>query len=147
MQIKIFTIPALWGEQMTEEMNTFLRSKKVLQVESHFSMEPGGAYWSFCIKFADNLAISEREKPKVDYRKELDEASFARFSRLREIRKRLSGEENLPAYAIFTDEEMAELAKMEVITEASMRTVKGIGDKKMEKFARHFFTKPIDEKG
>jgi len=147
MQIKIFSIPALGGEALNEEMNSFLRSKKVLQVEGQLAQESGGAYWSFCIKYVDSLAVAEREKPRVDYRTVLDEAAFARFSKLREIRKGIAGAENLPAYAIFSDEELAELAKMKTITEGSMRTVKGIGDKKMEKYARHFLTTQSDEKG
>ena len=31
MQIKVFTIPVLGGERANEELNTFLRSKRVLQ--------------------------------------------------------------------------------------------------------------------
>ena len=147
MQIKIFSIPTMGGEALNEEMNSFLRSKKVLQVEGQLAQESGGAYWSFYVKYVDSLAVAEREKPKVDYRTVLDEATFARFSKLREIRKGLSGTENVPAYTIFSDEELAELAKMEVVTESSMRMVKGIGDKKMEKYARYFLTAASDEKG
>lgn len=147
MQIKIFSIPAHGGEALSEEMNGFLRGKKILGVESHFANEPGGSYWSFCIKYVDSLLAAERDKPKVDYQKVLDAATFARFSALRAIRKRVAGEENVASFIIFTDEELAELAKMETITEAAMRGVKGIGDKKMEKYARHFLTKPSDEKG
>ena len=33
MQIKVFTIPVLGGERANEELNTFLRSKRVLQEE------------------------------------------------------------------------------------------------------------------
>ena len=35
MQIKIFTIPIMGGELLVEEMNVFLRSKKVLQLKEH----------------------------------------------------------------------------------------------------------------
>lgn len=64
----------------------------------------------------------------------MDEASFRRFTEMRQIRKQLAQEEGIPAYAIFTDEEMAELAKLEKRTSANMRKLKGIGPKKMEKF-------------
>lgn len=146
MQIKLFSIPAHGGEALNEEMNSFLRSKKILGVESHFANEPSGSYWSFCVRYVENIVAAERDKPRVDYREVLGEAAFARFAALRAIRKRIAGEENLPAYIIFTDEELAELAKMETITEAAMRGVKGIGDKKMEKYAQRFLTKPADEK-
>ncbi len=34
MQIQIFTIPIIGGEQINDEMNRFLRTHKVLQTES-----------------------------------------------------------------------------------------------------------------
>ena len=37
MQIKIFMIPAFDGSHLNEEMNLFLRSKKVLEVEKNYS--------------------------------------------------------------------------------------------------------------
>ena len=40
----------------------------------------------------------------------------------------------------FTDEELAGLAKLDTITQKGMLLVKGIGDKKVERFAKHFIT-------
>ena len=49
---------------------------------------------------------------------------------------------------VFTNEELAELAKIEGLTEAKMKSVKGIGQKKVEKYGHHFLPKsPQDEKG
>ena len=53
MQIKIFNIPIPGGEVMTEEMNSFLRSRRVLQTESHIVNNGQGSFWSFCIKYLD----------------------------------------------------------------------------------------------
>lgn len=144
MQIKIFTIPILGGEALNEEMNVFLRTKKVLQTEHQLVSHALGVFWCFCVKFIDEQV--EGKPQKVDYMKVLDEVTFKRFSRLREIRKQLSTAEGIPAYAIFTDEELAELAKIEDLTPASMRSVKGIGEKKVEKYGQHFIAKPAHEK-
>jgi len=43
---------------------------------------------------------------------------------------------------VFTDEELAELAKLEEITVKSMLGIKGIGEKKAERFAHYFMAKP-----
>ena len=88
--------------------------------------------------------MSNTEKPKVDYAKVLDEAIFKRFSKMREIRKRLATEESLPAYAIFTDEELSNMAKIEDLSLAKMKTIKGIGEKKVEKYGLHFIAKQDD---
>lgn len=138
MQIKIFNIPIPGSEQMNEEMNTFLRSKKVLSVEQQVVQSPNGAFWCFCIRYVEGTVPS----PKKDYKEILDEVSFQRFSKMREIRKSLSLKEGIPAYAIFTDEEMSELAKIEELTLASMKSIKGIGEKKAEKYGLHFISKP-----
>ena len=140
MQIKIFNIPIPGGEAMTEEMNIFLRSSRVLQTESHIVNNGQGSFWSFCIKYlaASSSTGGSTKRKKVDYKEVLDEISFQRFARMREIRKVLAKDEGIPAYAIFTDEELAGLAKIENLTPAEMQTVKGIGDKKVAKYSSHF---------
>lgn len=132
MQIRIFTIPIPGGEALTEEMNVFLRSRKVLEVTEQVI----GNHWCFRVKYLDDHALNDRQK--IDYREVLDPASFQRFSRLREIRKQLALSESVPPYVIFSDAELAELAKMEQLSLASMRRVKGIGEKKIEKYGIKF---------
>jgi superfamily II DNA helicase RecQ len=141
MQIKTFTIPAFGGELLTEEMNVFLRTKKVLLVENQLISQPNGAFWCFCIRYVDDVVMAERDKPKVDYRLILDEATFKTFSDLRVIRKQISITESIPAFAIFTDEELSGIAKLETVNAISLKTIKGIGEKKVEKYGHHFFSK------
>jgi superfamily II DNA helicase RecQ len=147
MQIRIFTIPIMGGEQLVEEMNVFLRSKKVLQLKEHLvNHDTEGVHWCYSVRYVDDVSAAEREKVKVDYREILNEAAFKRFSSLREIRKKVAQDDAVPAYAVFTDGELAELAKMESITLESIKTLKGVGEKKIEKYGHHFITKPSDEK-
>ena len=48
MQIKIFTIPIMGGEMLTDEMNVFLRSKKILQVKEHLvNHDSEGVFWCY----------------------------------------------------------------------------------------------------
>ncbi len=44
MQIKIYTIPMPGGEALTEDMNLFLRSKKVLDMTEHILNSERGAH-------------------------------------------------------------------------------------------------------
>ena len=53
-------------------------------------------------------------RPKIDYKNVLDEDSFARFSIIREIRLDIARTNDVPAYAVFSDREMAELAKVRI---------------------------------
>lgn len=145
MQVKIYTIPIIGGESINEEMNVFLRSKKILQVENHIVTSGQNSFWSFCIRYIEDTTINEREKQKVDYRQVLDEPTFHKFSRLREIRKQLAQDDAVPAYAVFTDEELSNIAKLETITLAGMKKIKGIGEKKIEKYGHHFVKMTTDE--
>jgi len=146
MQIKLFTIPIGDSGAAVEEMNRFLRGNKILEVENHLISNANGAYWCFCVRYIERTFISgSATKAKVDYKQVLDEATFQKFSKLREIRKKVAADEGIPAFAIFTDEELAGLAKLETITEQTMLSVKGIGDKKVERYAKHFITKPTKD--
>lgn len=146
MQIKFFTIPIMGGEALAEELNIFLRSKKILQVEQQLVNEGQGSTWCFCIRYVEDNA-PDKNREKVDFKEILNPADFERFSALREIRKKIAMEEDIPAFSVFSNWELVELAKMKEITSAGMKKVKGIGEKKVEKYGKYFLTKPeADEK-
>jgi len=138
MQIKLFTIPV--GDSGTEqEMNTFLKAHKVLEIEQKLISNDNGAAWCFCVRYLEQAVhVASESRAKVDYRQVLDEPTSQKFSHLREIRKKVAATEGLSAFIVFTDEELAELAKLEEITIKSMLGIKGIGEKKVERFAHYF---------
>ena len=139
MQFKIFTIPIADDGTATEEMNKFLRSHKVLGVETHCNTSTqGDSGWHFCVKYLANAQPDEKPQivSKVDYKEVLDEKTFAVFSNLREIRKKIAEENAMPVYAIFTNEELAGVASLDEITADTIKKVKGIGDKKAERFGK-----------
>ena len=57
------------------------------------------------------------------------------------MRKAIADEEAVPAYAIFTDAELAELAKQKELSLTVIQAVPGIGKKKVEKYG----SRMIDE--
>ena len=143
MQFKIFTIPVTDDGTAIEEMNRFLRSHKVLESEQQLVSTKSGAHWHFCIKY---LANAQPDKPqpdnkpqntsKIDYREVLDEKTFAIFSILREIRKKIAEEDGMPVYAVFTNEELASIAALDDILPETIKKIKGIGNKKTERFGK-----------
>ena len=101
----------------------------------------------FIIRYIDDVELAERERGgRVDYRELLDEASFKRFSALRQIRKKVAQDDAVPPYAVFTDQELAELARIELLSPEAMKKIKGIGEKKIEKYGQFFVNLPKDEK-
>jgi len=151
MQIKLFTIPINDTGAFTEELNRFLRANKILEVENHLISNKNGAIWCFCVKFIESGWLNKPgERPKIDYKTELDEDTFKVFSKLREVRKQLAIEDAVPAYAICTDQELALIARLEELTVEKLITVKGFGEKKFEKYGNRLIQllkqTPSDEK-
>jgi superfamily II DNA helicase RecQ len=142
MQIKLFTIPVGDGGASLQEMNTFLKAHKILEIQQNLISNDNGGNWCFCVRYVEeDFNVASANKPKVDYRQALDEQTFRKFAHLREIRKKVAASEGLSAFIVFTDEELAELAKLEEITIKSMLGIKGIGEKKVERFAHYFIEK------
>ena len=144
MQIKIFTVPIGASGKTVQEMNAFLRGNKILEVENQLISNEHGAYWCFCVRYMEpsfGTSNGQKSRKKVDYKKVLDEETFRKFSKLREIRKKIATEEGISAFIIFTDEELEALAKLDEITEKNMLGIKGIGEKKVERFAKYFIIK------
>ena len=135
MQIKLFTIPVGDAGAFTGELNRFLRANKILEVENHLISNEKGATWCFCVKFIESAWVSKPgERPKTDYKNELDEDTFLVFSKLRMARKQIALEDAVPAYAICTDQELALMAGLKELTSANLHTIKGFGEKKLEKY-------------
>lgn len=154
MQIKIFTVPIFGGEEAAEEMNKFLRGNKVVDITKSLVQQGDVAYWSFCVTYL--LGVPQKvqqpqaeRKEKIDYRQVLDDPTFARFAALRAIRKRLAEADAVPAFAVFTDAELAEIAKLDEITPKRMLSINGLGEKRVEKYGEsmcRFFAEQTNTK-
>ena len=139
MQIRIFTIPLFDNTELTEEMNAFLRGHKVLTLDRQQITLGEQAFWTFCVSYLpsqtnSNMGQTQTKQAKTDYKEILDEETFAVFSQLRTLRKQLADKEGVPAYAIFTDAELSEIAKLEEIEPNKLKLIQGIGQKKVEKY-------------
>ena len=140
MQIQIFTISIYGGEEVLGEMNKFLRSHRVAEIQKTFIPTASGGSWTFCITYLEGVKVVDNEikKGKIDYRNVLNEKDFALFCELRKKRKQIAEDESIPPFAVFTDAELAEIAKLETITLTSMKDIPGIGAKKLEKYGSYF---------
>lgn len=121
-----------------EEMNSFLRGRKIVEVEKHFYTMQNSAFWTFCISYIDEISNNNTQpkKEKIDYKDILDEKSFEKFVELREMRKDIAQKEGVPVYAVFTNEEMANIAKLDSLSLTALQSVNGIGEKRVEKYGK-----------
>lgn len=141
MYIKIFTIPITDSGQAQEELNGFLSSNKILEIGQQFYQNDKGAVWCFCIRYLQSKNASKTNfKQKIDYKEILNEHEFSVFSELRIIRKALAEKDAVPAYAVFTDAELAEMSKIETLTTQAVKGIKGIAEKRMEKYGNEIIS-------
>ncbi len=142
MQIKIFDISSRGSEEAQETINKFMRSQKVLDVDRQFYVSSDNiGHWSVFVTYLPisqqpTSGISGERREKVDYKTVLCEADFERFTKLRAIRKQLASEDAVPAYAVFTDAELAQLAQLPNLDILSMSKINGIGEKRIEKYGK-----------
>jgi ATP-dependent DNA helicase RecQ len=65
-------------------------------------------------------------------------ADDGRFERLRALRKRLADERGVPAYVVFSDKTLQDMAARNPRTRAALLEVHGVGEKKLEQYGDLF---------
>ena len=74
----------------------------------------------------------------VDYKEVLSPEDFVIFARLRETRKELAKTEQVPAYAIFTNEQLAEMARIRPVSKNGFSKIVGVGESRIQKYGTQF---------
>ncbi len=138
MKIHFFAIPALNPAESADELNQFCAGQKVIDLERQFVAAGSNSFWSICVCYQETQHISKSRKGKVDYREVLNEQDFALFVTLRSLRKEQAEKEGVPPYALFTNEQLAEMIRGKVSTLQGLAEIKGVGEAKMEKYGRLF---------
>jgi len=139
MQLRFFTIPIHGGDEAADELNRFLGIHRILAVDRSFVQDGANSAWALCVSF--ELAEGRPQpgkRGKIDYREVLNEQDFAIFAKLRSLRKELADNEGIPAYAVLTNEQLAELVQRRVQTATALREIAGIGDARIEKYGERF---------
>lgn len=140
MQIKIFSVPVFGSSALEEEVNRFLRGHRVLQVERHFCADNGG-YWAIFIEYADYAGDSApaNRKDKVDVTKNMTDEEKQRFEYFRKIRLDIAQRKSIPAYMVFTDAELAILAKIPELSAETAKDIKGIAPSRLNEYVKEFY--------
>ncbi|MCP4267733.1 MAG: hypothetical protein GY777_19560 [Candidatus Brocadiaceae bacterium] len=142
LQYKFFLINAKSPEENEGELNRFLKSVKVVDVQREFFSHGDNIFWALSIEYMD-VAVGGQKPPygrkqKIDYRDVLSDADFTMFSKLRELRKTIAESEGVPVYTVFTNEQLAEMVTKKITTKSDMGGIVGIGEAKLEKYADKF---------
>lgn len=136
MRMRFFAVPALTPGPAADELESFLAGHRVLAIDRQFVSDGPASYWAICVTHQQGASSSPKvsKRSRVDYRELLSEQDFAVFARLRELRKSLSQREAVPAYAIFTNEQLAAIATQRPATAGALASISGIGAARVDKY-------------
>ena len=70
----------------------------------------------------------------------LSEEDFVVFARLREVRKAIAEEKGYPPYAIFTNEQLAQMVQTRCRSLADLQKISGIGASKLKSYGAAFIS-------
>jgi superfamily II DNA helicase RecQ len=144
MQYRVFAIPATGSPELEEELNLFLRSHKIIAVNKSVEDIDGTMRWCFCVEYLDGGLPSERSRAgrrggdRIDYKDVLNEADFAMFALLRDVRKQLAAAEAIPVYAVCTNEHLAAMATKRPKSLTQLKEIEGLGEAKAGKYGEAF---------
>lgn len=156
MRLHFVTVPIQDSAAAEAELNQFLASHRVIAVDRHLIPDGPRSAWSICITYADASANAQvgaqagayagpnpsvgatNKKARVDYRELLSEAEFQVFVKLRDLRKKLAERDGVPPYALFTNEQLADMVRRHVRSIADLGKIDGVGPARMEKYGRPF---------
>ncbi|MEE9355683.1 MAG: HRDC domain-containing protein [Methylococcaceae bacterium] len=123
MKFQFFTISALSPEYGQQQLNAFCGQHRVVSVEKQLIAQGENSYWSVCVsyiegetEFATKSSKNNNKRGRIDYKEVLSEQDFSVYAELRNLRKKLAEQEGIPVYAIFSNEQLAEMVIQQVAT-------------------------------
>ena len=143
MKLHFFTISARFPEDAQNALNVFCMQHRVLNIEKQFVSLGHDSYWSVCVTIMDkekqdNGTIAGNKREAIDYKEVLGEQDFAIYVQLRNLRKTLSEKEGIPAYALFTNAQLARMVTQQVDSIAALGKIEGIDKSRLEKYGHSF---------
>ena len=149
MRLHFATIPLHDSAPAEADLNRFLAAHRVLAVDRHLVADGARSAWAVCVTYVDRpstaaadpapAAATAPPKPgqpreAVDYKAVLAPAEFDLFARLRALRKRLAERDGVPPYAVFSNEQLAAIARARPQSAAALARFPGVGKARLEKY-------------
>lgn len=150
MRMHFVSVPVFDGAPAEAELNQFLATHRVLAIERQLVVDGMRSTWAICVSHVEGPASSgaspssppgdpgKRRAAAVDYRDLLPDDEFQVFVKLRTLRKLLADREGVPAYALFTNEQLAAMVQGQVRSITDLAKLDGVGKARIEKYGAAF---------
>ena len=114
---------------------------RVAHIERKWIDQGTQSAWAFCVEYVlaspalSSNPRSQLSRNRIDYKTILSPDEFTIFSLLRELRKELSQQEGVPVFALFNNEQLAQMVQRRCSSKADLLGIEGIGEAKVEKYS------------
>ena len=139
-QYASFFISPFGEKTVTDELNAFLRSHRIVNVEKRLVDGERGTGWVFLVEYGstENKNSTNTSSQRVDYREVLNPVEYALFDKLRNLRKEIAEKSGIPVYAVFTNDQLAGMVKKPPKTTKDLYLISGIGESRVKQYGEAF---------
>jgi superfamily II DNA helicase RecQ len=129
-----------FGEKsVTDELNVFLRSHRIINVEKKLIDSERGTGWVFLVEYGSEVKPAQSGgNPRIDYRELLKPEEYTMFDKLRTLRKEIAEKAGVPVYTVFTNDQLAAMVKKPPLTTKDILAISGVGDARVKQYGETF---------
>lgn len=144
MKIHFFSVNALEPAEDQVAIDDFCSRHRVVAIDKKLLENVQIPYWAVSVTYLEASASLKKseypvnKKSQIDYQVVLKPSDFALYTKLRTLRKEISDSEKVPAFALFTNAQLADMVTSKVTTRRALGKIDGIGEAKLEKYAEPF---------
>jgi len=140
MSLKFFVVRVHDSSASEQELNGFLASQKILSIDRQLVDQGINSFWAICVDYlhgapGESKRNSNLSRSLVDYKVILPPEEFGVYSQLRDLRKEMAQTEAVPVYALFTNEQLAQMVQRRCHSRDDLAQIEGIGESKLDKYA------------
>ena len=139
-QYASFYVSPFGEKSVTDELNAFLRSHRIINVEKKLIDGERGTGWVFLVEYvnSDGKNPSNTQSQKIDYREVLNPVEYALYDKLRNMRKEIAEKAGIPVYAVFTNDQLACMVKKPPKTAKDLLSISGVGEARVKQYGELF---------
>jgi len=138
-QYASFFISPFGEKSVTDELNSFLRSHRIINVEKKLIDGERGTGWVFLVEYGNtDNKNSASSSQRIDYREVFNPTEYAVYDKLRDLRKQIAEKSGIPIYAVFTNDQLAGMVKKPPKTHKDILSISGVGEAKVKQYGEAF---------
>jgi len=142
-----FFVSPFSEKSVTDELNAFLKSHRIINVEKRLIDGERGTGWVFLVEYASEGVknTTNASSQRIDYREVLNPAEYALYDKLRNLRKEIAEKSGIPVYAVFTNDQLAAMIKRQPKILKDLLSISGVGESRIKQYGDAFINLFLSE--